>query len=149
MERYVNKKIKINTFLIIFLIILLFNYIVSKRIVYYDSKSYWTLGDEVIKNGFLAYPESFRGYFFPCLISLLKEIGIAMFSSKWILFMVFGSLCASFIITIAIPSLLDIKNITKKRYFIGTIINTVIFLYFWKDSILYPLTDIFAIFSIV
>lgn len=146
LNKTITKKTKIKVFGILWICIFLIEFFVSKRVTYYDSGAYWTLADGVIDEGLLAYPESFRGYFFPTLISLLKRISIHIFSSRWMLFILFGSFCAAFTITIIIPWFLKVKEITVKRYLIGSIVNTIIFWYFWKDAIIYPLSDIFAMF---
>lgn len=135
------------SFSICFIILLIYAFINRTYVFIADSSSYNVLSDQFNINGvfhFTNFPDNMRGYFFPYLLFLFKSFGIFVFNNPVLGFLLFNSFMLAILITIFIPSLFHISK--TKKYLIASIVITVVFIYFWPDFLIYPLSDVYALF---
>lgn len=128
--------------LISFLIFLGYSIISDIKVYYYDSDIYWNLSAAFVIDGkfsFENFPDTYRGYVYPFAIYVFSWIG-NIFGNPRLGFMIFNSAVSS----LGICSLYLIfgKIDSKKRQIYGTIGLSFLLLYFFKDLVLYPLSDI-------
>lgn len=108
----------------------------------YDAGYYWTIADPVFSNGFqlLNFPETFRGYFFPVLLSGFKLLFPEL--AGW---NILSSLMIALLISYILPSLFD-KSIDGPRELILSTIAGIVVIYFWGGLASFPLSDLPAAF---
>jgi len=141
--RIINRWQSVISFILGFIILFVFSLISNIKTYYYDASGYWQLGHTFISSkgfSFLNYPKTDRGYFFPFILSISSKIGRMLFSNERIGYMLCASLFVSFVFTIALP-VIFIKN-KDKNYIIQSLVPIIIFLLFWQDLLIYPLSDI-------
>jgi hypothetical protein len=145
-----NKNLQILLFFIFTIFILISQIFFNDWKFYYDSLDYWNRANEFIKNNefsLLNYNEPLRGYLYPLLLFIIKEIAKIISVSDVLLFYIFYSIFISLNITFIIPNLAEkLFNITTKVHQI--IIFFIIFYLFWNGYFNYPLTDVISIFFI-
>ncbi len=110
----------------------------------FDSSYYWSIANSMMgENGFsfLDFPETFRGYFYPFIMFVLKGTGRVVFNNDHILFMITNSAILAILIAKVIPIILDV-HIAPKRRIIGSVLFSTIICIFWKDVITCPLSDL-------
>ena len=134
-------KLKWILFFLLFTLTLVYSYLRNVSEYPWDSQYYWTVADGVINDGFhiLNFPETFRGYFFPLLVSVFKKL----FHGVWG-WRVLSSLGISACFAFSLPNLLRRRNIDSLREFVGILIAYGVFMWVWGDFSQYPLSDIFA-----
>ncbi|MDO4323072.1 MAG: hypothetical protein Q4C61_11140 [Lachnospiraceae bacterium] len=114
----------------------------------YDSGQYWKLGksffDEDGHFSLLSYPQHIRGYFFPLLIGLCRQIGAGLFGNRYVVYRFVISLVTVLMITVILPGILEVKTGTR-RWMAGSAAGVAVFLLFWKDMLIYPLSDVPAL----
>jgi len=135
--------------LISFLILLAYSIISGDKVYYYDSGLYWGLSRVFAIDGtfsFENFPSTFRGYLYPFMMYIFSYLDIIV-NKPGIGFMVFNSFMGSLAITSIYLIFGKIDN--TKRILIGTVFSSILLIYFFKDLILYPLSDIpaFAMFA--
>lgn len=110
----------------------------------YDSNYYWTSADGVLANGdfyLYAFPQTFRGYLFPLMMTIFKRIGAAVFGSELIVFWIVTSLSIAVSVAVVFPYLFDVK-VDTYAMLLKLLVCSGVILYFWGDFILYPLSDL-------
>lgn len=145
------EKKKYNQIVYIAIYILLLFIVISaydQRAFYYDSGAYWALGQSFWSSGTFSlqsYPITIRGYFFPFVLGVLQKIGLMCFNNPYVMVRLFYSILTIVLIRILLP---HIVNVERKgiRYEIGCIVALMLTFYFWKDTILYCLSDLPALF---
>lgn len=137
---------KIISTILIFLLFFIHIKLSGEKNYYADASYYWTIADSMFQNGkfnLLAFPETFRGYFFPTIISIIKNIGNIIFSSEVIGFHIFSAAIMAILWGIILPSLFDsYDKKSSKRILIGSIGCSILTIIFWGDMLQYPLSDI-------
>lgn len=111
----------------------------------YDSDWYWYLAGRIVQQGDITlytFPDTYRGYFFSLFLGLSKHIGYLLFGDDIMGFLLCESVSISLLVSLIIPSLLDIKN--QLRHVIMTFFCAIMIVYFWPSFLVYPLTDMFA-----
>lgn len=128
-------------FLVLFMLTVIYSYLKNIRVYLFDSQYYWTIADSVWDNGFniMNFPETFRGYFFPFLVSLFKKI----FNGIWG-WRILSSFAVAVAFAFSLPYLVKQKSVDTLREFIGVFIAYCMFMYIWGDFTQYPLSDLFA-----
>lgn len=112
----------------------------------WDSQYYWTVGDSIIYEGhwdILGYPETFRGYFLPVILLLMKVLGETCFGNSVLIFWIVTAALLTSIFTIILPYLFE-KKVSNSKSFVRIILVYLVVLLFWGDYILYPLSDMIA-----
>lgn len=110
----------------------------------YDSEYYWSWGMSIFNNGkinFLNFPETFRGYLYPFIIASLRVIGLKLFNSEWILFILFNCVIFTGIICVLVPKLLE-YDMNSKYSWIKSFIFSILVVIFWRNHLVYSLSDI-------
>ena len=128
-------------FLIILISSLLYAYHKNITEYYFDSKYYWNLTNDLFYDGpnplhILAFPESIRGYFFPSLIGYFKYF----FPGVWG-WRIFAALSMAFCFSLSLPYAIRGRGIASFREFLRTLLAYAVFMWFWGDSMQYPLSD--------
>lgn len=108
----------------------------------YDAGYYWTTADLVFIDGFhlLNFPETFRGYFLPVLLS-----GIKLLFPGLVGWNILSSLMIALLISYVLPFIFG-KSINSPLGLVRAIITGAVFLFFWGKFAAYPLSDLPATF---
>ena len=109
---------------------------------FYDADYYWTI---VFSFHFSALPRLFRGYFYPYILYVMKNVGLP----EDFLYMLFNSVMGMLMITYVVPNIVSgglIEKISFKRKIFGTCGLFFLLLFYWGDYIKYPLSDFPAMF---
>lgn len=120
----------------------------NNTVFLYDSADYWTLGSSFWDPSFsfANYPETLhgianiRGYLLPFILGAGARISSALFGTPYLLYWVTYSFCVVVLVAYILPSLVQI-NFFSYRYVIGTLAGVVLVVYFWRDLLIYPLSD--------
>lgn len=130
------------SFAVVFIFFLGYFLIKDQEFFPYDSYYYWTEGDGVVaKAGFhiSEFPETFRGYFFPVLLSVLKQ-GAILLGHEFLAWRLLCSLLLGLLFCFVFPRLFRME-INSLWFFIRIIALLLVVLYFWGDFLQYPLSD--------
>lgn len=131
-------------FTITFVIFFIFSVFKNTNVFYYDSGLYWSLANGMVVDGkidFLKFPHIYRGYFYPFILSIFLIIGKFLGNIN-IGLVIFNSLISSLGI-LGMYLLLKKENIVnQKKVVIGSIVASLLLIYFFQDLLLYPLSDI-------
>lgn len=118
----------------------------------YDGMWYFTIGDKVFENGINIYnfPETFRGYLFPVIMSGLKKIVASIgINQNWAWFVLASSMLSAIFVYL-LPALFGRrKRYIDNREIIGCFVAIALFLFFWGDFLFYPLSDLTACFFLL
>lgn len=125
-------------FVCIFLIGMKYSYAKNITEYCYDAKTYWFMADGMIDGSFY-YPETFRGYFFATLISLLKKMWQGI-RGWWFL----SNITVAVGFAFGIPYLLKQRAINSFQEFVRGMMSYIFFLIIWGNYMQYPLSDGFA-----
>ena len=101
-----RQHIQVITVLVCTAIIVLYAAVRNVETFYWDCNFYWNSADGMLQNGIFdlySFPNTFRGYFFPTVLLLLKMAGRMLFSSDFFLFRFFMALLVSITIGVVIP----------------------------------------------
>ena len=112
-----------------------------------DASYYISIGDVCFDElGFhiSIFPKTFRGCLFPLYLQVLKHSFLGL-KFGWSL--TTGFILAS-LFTVIIPSFFHRNDIHKNSAFL-TVIPAAIYIFFWGDTLLYPLSDLVAVFSLI
>jgi len=142
-----KKSLQMWTALALFCIFLSFGFYKGITEYYYDSVYYWTVADSMLADGrfhLLAFPETFRGYFLPTLLLLIKTITNTVFGSEIVGYRLFSSFLMAVMLGVIFPYLTDIKIDTYRKA-AGLLACAGLVLYFWGDHLQYPLSDMPAL----
>lgn len=145
MEKYPFEKqaYKWIMFVIIFAFSILYSIVAGIDRYTCDSEYYWEIARTVFEDGFdiMAFPETFRGYFFAVFVYALKTIFNGVWG--WRLFSAFAvALCFSFIL----PYLLIGHIPNNLKEIVRGITAYAIYMWIWGDLMQYPLSDFAAVF---
>ena len=130
----------INFFIVVFTIKMITNPIIPYP---HDGTYYWTIGDSMFDGGFnvLNYPETFRGYFFPLLVEVFKNVssvGVLNNIGGWNLLI---GLLVALTFSYELPLLFLNRGINSFKEMLCSVLTCILFLYIWGDFISYPLSD--------
>ena len=109
----------------------------------WDSLYYWEIADDVTRGGgfdILRFPETFRGYAFPVLLSILK--GFLPGVLGW---QVPANLMAAAEFAFVLPYLFD-RRIDKVSSALRVFLSYTVFMWIWGLFLQYPLSDMPAAF---
>lgn len=143
-------KKEINVICIItFIIFIVFNLWVNLKLFYHDSQLYWNLSNSFVSNGKFSFENfpaeaTFRGYLYSYILHLFTKfdnlLNIPLIGLK-----IYNSLIGAMAVYSIFLLMKNNNNtMSKNRMIIGSIFSSILLLYFFKDLILYPLTDISA-----
>lgn len=139
-----KKKRNIILYLLLLTIILFGGCMLMNRSIFWcDAGNYWALGGEYWKEGKFSlynYPESIRGYLFPMMLGICRNLSKVCFHNEYIIFRLFYSSLCVVCFGLVLPCIFDIQLGTK-RWKAGTLFSVFLFGFFWKDLILTPLSD--------
>ena len=140
-----NWRIRGVGFFLSFLILLIVSIKDNVTVYVADSYYYWTIGDGIWNNelgriNFLSFPETFRGYFYPFLLSTIKMFSEKIGIDAFLMYRILSSLVFAFFIAIILPYLIE-KSLCAIRYMIGILGITLFTCIFWKDFLEYPFSD--------
>lgn len=111
---------------------------------YYDSGTYWSLGDTFSADGSFSpfdFDSSLRGYSLPLIYLLLREVGGIVTDNASLLVMAFNSAVFALIGAVLAPRLATIAwpqlhwGVARRLVLCGVI------LFFWRGTLSYPLSD--------
>ncbi len=111
---------------------------------WYDAWYYWELANSFYVDGAFslsAFPESIRGYFLPMVLSIVSHLGGRV--SYWGYWALYSALL-TFIICYVTPTVMRVACNTA-RYRIGCLVMLGLFLYFWGELLIQPLSDLPAL----
>lgn len=135
----------IGMFLLLFIMVMW----IDNEVFFYDASGYWNLGysfwDADGDFSFLNYPVNIRGYVLPFILGLCMKSSVCLFGDAYIIFRIFYCIIGIVMSTIVVPKLFHVE-IGTKRWMTGSTINIIIFMFFWKDFIICPLSDLIALF---
>jgi len=147
MEGIKNNKKIINwsfvSFIIIFIAAFVVSYFKNVTVYYWDADYYWTVADPIISEGgfnILNFPETFRGYFFPTIILVVKLIGENLFGNGYWGFRLFSAASIAFLFSYILPYIFNKKINNAKSLARVMLVILAVFL-FWGDFLQYPLSD--------
>ena len=147
MDKKIIVKLRTIIGVIFLLTIIVFAFcIINNVTVYrYDAYNYWNLGKTFWTEGnfsLLSFPQSIRGYAWPLILGICYKIGL-LFHHEYAVFWLFSSFVTVIRITVVFPKLFNLELGTI-RWICGSILCVSLILFFWKDLILFPLSDFFA-----
>ena len=130
----------------VFIVSMVYAAIANIQTYYGDCFFYWQFGDGIFENGlnFLNYPETYKGYFLPFIVSLFKTFLPGFWSWRFL-----ASLSAAICFSFSLPCLFTGKLIRSRRKFIRSLLAYLCFMWFWGDFMQYPLSDFAALFFMV
>ena len=107
----------------------------------FDSLYYWIKADPVFENGFniMLYPNTFRGYLFPVLVGIFKNI----FHGAWG-WRLIAALSAGFTFSFSLPYVISGRRIHSYKQVLRTVLSFVFFMWIWGNFMQYPLSDFCA-----
>lgn len=114
---------------------------------YYDALRYWQLADSFWNDEMFSlrnYPIHIRGTILPLFLSLLRYVGETIAQNEYIGFRVGYTGVLVLLVSVLYPYALGV-NIGSKRWAIGSVFSLGLFLFFWKDTVLCPLSDMIAL----
>ena len=135
-----KNKFEIISFASIFVITTLYALGLDTDISIGDTSYYVTIGDSVFHNGsfdITRFPETFRGYFFPLFLQLLKH-SIVGLGYGWV---ICSSLMIAYLFSHVIPIILG-NRVDSPRMLLGTIMALILYLGIWGDTTVFPLSDL-------
>lgn len=140
------RKVNLIVFLISFIFLLLYAGFRTENPLVCDAHYYGTIAAGIVdERGFRLeqYPQTFRGVLFPIYMQLLN-VSFLGISFGW---KITSSCMASALITVILPSIfLSEKNISNMRRIVGSLLVSIIFVYFWGDLLVFPLSELVAVF---
>lgn len=109
----------------------------------FDAATYWDLGSSFWNPSFSLYnyPQTLRGYALPLLLGFGSRLSSVMFGNPYFFYWLTYSICTVLLIACLLPSLFTI-DFFSYRYIFGSFLCVVLFLYFWSDLLITPLSDI-------
>ena len=147
-----NKEYKygaLYTFLLLFIGTSIALFIDNMVFPYYDSWWYWHIADPIkMPDGsydFFQFPSTFRGYFFPFFMFIIKNISVSLFGNEFYLYRLVISFCAPFLFVYELPIIFK-KRVATGFNLIRITIAYIVFAFIFFDWIKYPLSDLFALF---
>lgn len=137
-------------FIVIATVLMIFSFFRNITVYPYDSSYYWHIADPVFENTFdiLDFPETFRGYFFPVLVGMVKYTVIRLGVSNYWGWRLLISAMISGVLVYAFPIIFKKNNNTHVGWadYLANTMFILIFSVFWGDFIQYPLSDFPACF---
>ena len=107
----------------------------------FDSLYYWIKADPVFENGFniMLYPNTFRGYLFPVLVGIFKNL----FHGAWG-WRIIAAISAGFTFSFSLPIVISGRRIHSYKQVLRTVLSFVFFMWIWGNFMQYPLSDFCA-----
>lgn len=124
-------------FLLLFLAGMVYSVFSGERDYFYDSHYYWMIASPLTESGhfdLMLYPETFRGYFFPTLILLFKELHL-----NWAP-LINCLVAATF--AFSLPYLIQGELIHTRSRALRILPTYAVFLWVWGDFLQTPLSDV-------
>jgi hypothetical protein len=147
-----SKHRKLINFALMTTIILIYSLILTNSIFTADADIYWELGRNVfVKDGhfdFLSYNAPYKGYALPLIYYLIIKAASIFQINEIRLFLIISAIFFSICISFLMPATFE-KFLGKKISLMQNLIFCYIFLYFWRGSVLIPMTDFPAFFLLV
>ena len=121
--------------------------------MYYDAGWYWSV---ISSSDLDNLPKIYRGYLYPYILFTLKTFGISIGISAEILVILMNAAAISIFTVYFVPDIIckkisgagscQNKLINPARFYIGTAVFFIIWLFFWLDYLVYSLSDFPALF---
>lgn len=141
-KKYFKLAINIAIVLIISLIYFLSN---EKVTLWFDTDYYWNLADTFINNGkfsFKFYNDTLRGYLWPFILFIFKQIGNITSINPYYIYLVSISIVYGLCFYMILPDLfLGFLNIDKCKHCVR-LLFCFVSIFMLKGLYLYPLTDL-------
>ena len=123
-------------------------YSIFQNITYFpfDSGYYWQLSQSFTSDGkftFFAYPEAYRGYFFPWILFLASEFGKLISFDERIGFIILSSGFLAALLTLMIPYIFEPFS-NREQGIISRLAVSALTVFFWPGLLLYPLSDLYS-----
>jgi hypothetical protein len=142
--RIMKLKGVVSQILVIFIILILL-LITNQRTFYWDSEYYFQLGQNF---SFATYNNSLRGYFLPFFIHCILKISSLINGSFFYFWWLVTSVLYGISFFTFIPNFFE-RIFNLKFNYMKRIIFAIIILFFWRGLIIYPLSDMPAICSLI
>lgn len=139
-KKYINTKTIL--FVSVFLMYFVFSMYIDITDLYFDSSVYWDLAKDIIDGcllDFSKYPANLRGYFYPTILIILKNIGM-MFNNEFLFFRLLISVIIALVFSVFLPSLFEVHLDDNKNIFF-IFLSSIVFLLYYGENIYYPLSD--------
>ena len=128
-------------FFVIFVLSMIYAAIVNIQNYPFDSLYYWIKADPVFENGFdlMRFPNTFRGYLFPVLVGIFKNL----FHGVWG-WRIIAALSAGFTFAFSLPFIISGRRIKSYKEVLRTVLSFLFFMWVWGNFMQYPLSDFCA-----
>lgn len=134
------------------IVITFYGYVSKVGEFFYDAGRYWYLSTffRDVNGDFslLLYTEELRGYLFPLILFVIRELFGGFLETYSLLIPLFNSLLMSTISLVLVPAI--VQDLFKIKFnWIRRLILLGIFFFIWRGYVFYPLSDIPALFLVV
>ncbi|MGO5029162.1 hypothetical protein [Candidatus Agathobaculum pullicola] len=147
--RYRTKKSV--AFIYVFFIILTYIHTFYTTKYYYDAANYNALSDAIFADGRVSLSPLYgnlRGYVFPLLIALAKNIFGGLFGNPFFSYYLVAALVYAFLFSCIIPTFFE-KIFGYKTSAFSCVLPSVLLLAFWGKQIIFILSDLPAAFCVL